>query len=141
VESSTTVSITVGPANADVQAFDDEITIFSPVATDIGVLGNDIDDDGDPLRIIAFTPVPGETTAGGGTVSCETGVGSYSLRGLINCRYTPPAGYAGPFPLEDTFTYEVTDGRGAPDTATVHVSLVNHSPEAKDDVATAHGLV
>ncbi len=51
--------------------------------------------------------------------------------------YQPAACYHGP----DTFTYTVTDAKGASSTATVHVTLahVDHKPEAVDDAATITG--
>ena len=68
----------------------------------ITVLANDTDPDtGDTRTITAITQ------GANGTVAI-TGAGT----GLT---YTPNAGFVGP----DTFTYTITDGAGATDTATV----------------------
>ena len=129
-----TVRISVVPLNTPVEAFDDAITIYRAVTTDVNVTANDRDAENDPLRIVSWTPAPGAATAKGGFVSCPTQPGS----GV--CRYTPPVGNT-TFPLVDTFTYRVTDGFAAVDEATVTITLDNRAPIATPDHAVAHGAV
>ena len=84
-----------------------------------GVLENDTDADGDDLTIVSFD----STTTGGGTVLLDPD-GSFV--------YTPQEEFEG----EDTFTYEVSDGNGGTDTATVTIQVVkqeNSAPLAADD--------
>ncbi|SLN69235.1 Ig-like domain-containing protein [Oceanibacterium hippocampi] len=92
------------------------------VAAAGGLLANDGDFDGDQLQVVAFT---GETAEGGQiTVNAD---GSFS--------YVPPAGFNG----ADSFTYEISDGRGGSSTATVelNVTAVNQAPEAAADAVAA----
>jgi hypothetical protein len=65
--------------------------------TDLDVLANDSDPNGDPLTIVSITqPASGTITIiGGGTM----------------LSYAPNAGFISP--PEETFTYKITDGRGA----------------------------
>lgn len=77
--------------------------------------GADIDGDGDPLTVVAGTLV----TANGGTVE---------LLADGTLTYTPADGFAG----EDSFSYEVEDGNGGRDTATVALNV-----EGWDDVIQA----
>ena len=70
-----------------------------------GVLGNDIDTDGDPLSVTENTP----PAHGSVTVGAD---GSLT--------YTPSENFCG----EDSFTYTITDGTGKYDTATVTITVV-----------------
>jgi hypothetical protein len=73
----------------------------------LNVLANDSDPDGDPLNIIATsTPLHGSASISGS-----------------NLLYTPAAGYYG----SDSFTYTISDGRGATSTASVLIN-VNFRP-------------
>ena len=103
--------------NEPYTAQDDDVTIYNVKPTEIAVLANDHDDDlTDARRITDYDPAPGLTTDKGGTVWCSTSVGG-------RCRYTPPPGYNGPFPLDDEFRYSATDGISEATTATVTIHL------------------
>lgn len=82
------------------------------------MLDNDTDIDGGLLVIT------GVTQPGRGTVS-------FNDSAIV---YTPGGNYAGP----ETFTYTVSDGKGATTIATVTVSVtaVQAAPTATDDTAT-----
>ena len=86
------------------------------------MLANDTDVDGDTLTVTTLTP-----TAAHGTVSC-------TAAGV--CTYTPNADYDG----SDSFTYEISDGHGGTDTATVSVTVTpptaNTPPVADDETLT-----
>ena len=85
-----------------------------------GVLGNDVDPDGDPLTAILVTgPAHGALT--------------FNPDGSFV--YTPDANYSGP----DSFTYTVSDGdqTSAPATVTLTVNPVNDPPTA---VANTYSL-
>lgn len=102
------------PPDAD----DDSTTINEDSgSTNIFVLSNDGDPDGDPVTIDSFTQPP----SGEGTVTCTT-----------FCTYTPPANFNG----TTTFTYTISDGRDGFDTATVTLNVlpINDAPTAQDDL-------
>jgi len=86
----------------------------------IDVLAADTDPNGDPLTVTG-TSLPAHGTA------------TFTADGLVT--YTPDRGYLG----DDTFTYDVSDGRGRMDTGTVSVSVANLPPVAVDDDAVAGG--
>jgi uncharacterized repeat protein (TIGR01451 family) len=133
-----TVSIDVGPENHPVEAHDDVLDVFGVEPHDISVLSNDTDADFDLLRVVGFDPQAPTPTTGGGSVSCDTAVVRFGERGFVQCRYTPPAGFGGPFPLLDSFTYEVSDGRTS-DIAAVSVTVHdNRSPVACNDGTPGH---
>jgi hypothetical protein len=116
------VSVTVTSVNDDPNAVDDSTSTMQGTPKDVNVLGNDADVDGDTLTVTTPTP-----SAGHGTVSC-TGAGV--------CTYTPEAGFTG----TDSFTYEISDGHGGTDIATVNVDVTaeppNQDPSAADDELT-----
>ena len=94
---------------------DGPLTVPAP-----GVLGNDVDPDGDPLTAILVTgPAHGTLT--------------FNPDGSFV--YTPDADYSGP----DSFTYTVSDGdqTSAPATVTLTVNPVNDPPTA---VANTYSL-
>ena len=86
-----------------------------------GVLGNDVDADGDPL---AATQTPVVAPQFGSLQIDPDGAFFYSHNGTEN--------------FEDSFVYQVTDGQGGSDTATVFITInsVNDAPVATDDTAT-----
>jgi hypothetical protein len=109
------------PSNASPDAVDDSAVTAEDIGVTVGVLGNDSDDDGDPLSVVSFTQ------GGHGSVAAAPG-------GL---RYTPGGNWFG----NDSFSYTISDGRGGVDTAqvAVTVSAVNDDPTARDDSAVASG--
>ena len=70
--------------------------------TNIDVMGNDTDPDGDPLTVISASALNGTVTI--------------NPDGSLN--YQPDPEYSGP----DTITYMISDGRGGSDTATVSIT-------------------
>ena len=87
-------------------AREDEAATYETVPIAINVLTNDLDPDGDSLRVISVTPAAhGSVTIGGDST-------------LI---YTPAADFTG----TDTFTYTIDDGHGGTDTATVTVTVTS----------------
>ena len=107
-----TVKISVISVNDAPEARDDSVTTAEDTPTDIAVLSNDADVDGDALSVANVT-----ATAKGGTVS-------KNADGTLT--YTPAANFNG----TDTFSYTVSDGHGGTDTATVNVTVnpVNDAP-------------
>jgi serine protease AprX len=103
---------TGSPPNATDDAYgvseDDTLVVPAP-----GLLGNDTDDDGDQLTVASHS----QPTSGTVTVAADGGF-----------TYTPDADFAG----TDSFTYDVSDGAGGTDTATVVVTVfeVNDAPVA-----------
>ena len=118
-----TVSITVTPVNDPPVAVDDtgittpeDTAAVIPTAT---LTGNDTDIDGGPLTVTAVSdPI-------GGTVV---------LNGNNTITFTPTANTSGPA----SFTYTVSDGALATDTATVSITVtpVNDAPTAADFAGT-----
>jgi hypothetical protein len=104
---SATVTVTITPVQDVPVASDDEASVSQGgAAIAIPVLANDIDADGDALRI---------TSVSGGKRGTVTITG-----GGTGLTYDPFANKHG----TDTFTYTVSDGHGGVDTATVSVSIV-----------------
>jgi hypothetical protein len=89
-------------------AFDDEALTLDGDATDIQVLANDADLNGDPIDITSFD----QTTPGGGAVELVEVPENEPI-----LRYTPEAGSEG----FDSFQYTIEDPGGLPDTAVVTV--------------------
>ncbi|HET9666586.1 MAG TPA: Ig-like domain-containing protein, partial [Desertimonas sp.] len=113
-----TVAITVADTNDPPDAVDDEATTAEDTPSDVDVLANDTDADGDPLTITDFT------SPENGTVMLVAG----------SLRFTPAANFHG----SDSFTYTISDGRGGSDTAAVEITVtaVNDAPAAFDDAKT-----
>ncbi|PSQ49529.1 hypothetical protein BRD19_03625 [Halobacteriales archaeon SW_7_65_23] len=108
---STTEAVTIEPAdtNAPPTATDDSYTATEGETLTVsvpGVLDNDTDPDGDDLTV----STPAETDTENGTLTLNAD-GSFE--------YTPDDGFTG----TDSFTYEVTDGSGGSDTATVTINV------------------
>lgn len=101
-----TVRVTINPApnnNAPV-AVNDTIAASSGKAKTFDPRTNDSDADGDPLQILSVTtPANGAAEVVGGT----------------SIKYTSSTGYTG----ADSFTYEISDGRGGRATATITVNV------------------
>src|SRR6056297_2256103 len=123
-DSSKNVGIAI-PDNSAPTAVDDTYTTDEDTALTVaapGVLGNDSDPDGDTLTATL------NTGPSNGTV-VQNADGSFT--------YTPDPDYNGP----DSFTYDISDGNGGTDTATVNitVNLVNDDPNAVDDTYPSDG--
>ena len=106
------VSIKVSPVNDSPKANNDTVKAQEdvPIAT-VKVLANDTDPDGDRLMVINAT----QGTNGSVTIGTDS-----------TLAYTPYRNFSG----TDTFTYQLSDGNGGADTATVNVTIdpVNDAP-------------
>ncbi|MBL7185138.1 MAG: tandem-95 repeat protein [Phycisphaerae bacterium] len=106
------VSIKVSPVNDSPKAYDDSVKTQedAPIAT-VKVLANDTDPDDDKLMVINAT----QGTNGSVTIGVDS-----------TLAYTPDRNFSG----TDTFTYQLSDGKGGNDTATVNVTIdpVNDAP-------------
>ncbi len=113
--------VTPEPTNT-VDAVDDMAMTDVNTSVTIDALGNDMDAQGDTFSVSSFDQ-PGK-----GTVSLKDG----------KFVYTPDDGFTG----DDSFSYEITDAKGAKDTATVSLSVkgttapTNTAPVANNDVGT-----
>ena len=114
-EATATVTVTVDPVNDDPTAGNDTAETDQGVATDIVVLDNDDDLDGDDLTVILADAANGDV--------------EINLDGTLT--YTPDAGYFG----EDTITYTISDGNGGEATATVAVTVNQVGPTVLPDTA------
>ena len=115
-----TVAINVG-ANGAVSGVDDGYSVDEDATLSVagpGVLGNDLDADGDALTAV---------------LSSDVSNGTLVLNGDGSFDYTPDADFNG----VDSFVYSVSDGFGSADTATVTITVdaVNDAPVALDDGA------
>ncbi|HML68752.1 MAG TPA: Ig-like domain-containing protein [Clostridia bacterium] len=112
-------TVTVNAVNDNPTAQDDnDITLAEDSAVEIDVLANDGDQaDGDAISISTVGDAAHGTT----------------LIVLGKIRYTPNENYAG----TDSFTYEITDGKGGTAQAIVRVTVnqVNDAPKAANDTA------
>ncbi len=104
------VSVNVGPTLAS-----DSFSIVEGQPGVFNLLGNDSDDDGDPLSIVSVT---------------EPDNGTVEILPSNQVLYTPDAGFSG----TDSFSYTVSDGT-VESTAQVTVSVesTNSAPTAQDD--------
>jgi MYXO-CTERM domain-containing protein len=112
------VSLTVNPVADAPVAADDTASVDRDASVVIDVLANDSDPDADALSVSGITqPANGSVTNNGSDVT-----------------YTPAASFTG----NDSFTYEINDGNGGTDSATVDVTVIqpNRAPTASDDTAT-----
>ncbi len=112
------VTVSVAAANEAPLAGDDSGVTDEDVPVAIAVLTNDLDPDGDDVRVESVT---------------QPGAGSVVREGETIV-YSPAGGWSG----VDRFTYTVSDGRGGTATASVIVAVVavNDPPIAQDDSAT-----
>ncbi len=117
-----TVTIVVGATNNVPNAVDDSYTMDEDgtltVADTNGLLMNDNDKDGDTLSVVT-------------TPTMDPANGMVTLNADGSFVYTPNANFHG----TDTFEYEVVDGAGGSDTATVTITIsaVNDNPTLMDD--------
>jgi PGF-CTERM protein/PGF-pre-PGF domain-containing protein len=117
-----TLNVTVNPINDAPTANDDSATTDEDTSVTVDVVANDTDPDGDALDVSAITNGPSHGTA--------------QITGASNdtIRFDP-----GDDATSDvSITYEVSDGNGGTDTATLNVTVdpVNDAPTANDDSAT-----
>ena len=116
---SATISVTVNPPpNSVPVAVNDAITVNGGGTTQIAVLTNDSDSDGDNLSISGTSP-----SVNGGTI----------VQNGNELVYTTPTNFSG---SNDSFIYSISDGRGGTDSATVNVTILNSPPVANNDAAT-----
>ena len=113
------VTVTITPVNDKPEAKDDTAETQEDTPTDIDVLANDSDPDGDPLEIINVSDP-------------DNGTAEITDDGKI--KYTPDPDFNG----TDTITYTVKDPSGETSQATVTVTVtpVNDAPVAEDDTDT-----
>ena len=113
-------SIDVNPPQNNPQAVNDSVTTNEDTLRSINVLANDSDEDGDNLTISSVSS------------------GSNGFTSIVDNQivYTPAANFNG----IDSFSYEISDGNGGTDTATVTVNVapVNDLPLAKNDTVTTN---
>ncbi len=116
VSNAATVTVTINSVNDTPDAVNDNANATEDGNVTISVLDNDSDNDGDTLTVTgASDPVHGTATVNAdGTIT-----------------YVPDANFNG----TDTFTYDISDGNGGTDTATVIVVVegVNDLPTAVHD--------
>jgi VCBS repeat-containing protein len=110
------------PANAPPQPKADAASTLEDVAVTIAVLANDVDPDGDALRLVS---------AGAGSL------GTTAVNSDGTVRYTPARDANG----TDTFSYTVADARGLTATQTVRVAIaaVNDPPAVTATVSASSG--
>ena len=101
-----TLDITVNPINDAPEAVNDVAGTDPGIAIDINVLANDKDLDGDTITVTQITANPANGTA------------VINANGTI--KYTPNSGFNNG---SDTFTYEISDGKGGTATAIVNVTV------------------
>jgi hypothetical protein len=116
--SSATVRVTINALNDRPVAVNDSLTVTAGSSGSLDVVHNDIDVDGDTLRVQSITqPSDGRATFSGNIVT-----------------YTPDAGFTG----ADDFNYTISDGHGGRSTGRVSVTVVaaGTGPVAADDQLT-----
>lgn len=109
-----TVTVTVTPVNDDPVANDDHGSTTAGTPVVLFPLANDTDVDGDMLSITG-TPVSGQ--------------GTVEVLSDGSIRFTPAAGFTGTAEIQ----YEIGDGNGGSDTATIYVEV---TPGARDGIVT-----
>ncbi|MGK7903847.1 MAG: Ig-like domain-containing protein [Hormoscilla sp.] len=102
------LSSTADPTNNPPVAINDNAITELNTEVVIPVLANDNDPNGDPIQLLNFT---------------DPNNGNVRRQGS-DLIYTPDPNFTGP----DSFTYSISDGNGATDTATVNIT-VNPAPE------------
>ena len=97
-------------------AYNDSVTLMENSSKTFNPIGNDVDEDGDPLSIKSIdTPEHGTATYNGNQIT-----------------YTPTTGYSG----SDYLDYIVTDNHGSEATARVTFTIVNRPPVANNVAVT-----
>jgi MYXO-CTERM domain-containing protein len=120
-----TVTVTVTNAPDAPVAIDDAASTPEDTAVDVNVVANDVDVDGNTLRVTSVG-VPAHGTA---SIISVAGVPT-------TIRYTPTANYNG----SDSLTYVVDDGTGRSDTGTLTITVQARpdAPVAVDDSASTN---
>ncbi|MGB6297254.1 MAG: tandem-95 repeat protein [Rivularia sp. (in: cyanobacteria)] len=115
-----TVNVNVANVNEIPSSANDSVTTNEDTAVSINVLANDSDADGDNLNIASVS-------------SPNNGITAIVDNQIV---YTPAANFNG----VDSFNYQVGDGNGGTQTATVTVNVapVNDLPVANNDTATTN---
>jgi hypothetical protein len=110
------VTVAVTPVNDSPSAGNDKRSVDEDHSVVLDLLMNDRDVDGDALSIKPDAPAHGRVEVKDGRLT-----------------YEPPADFNG----EDTFSYQVSDGKGGSAVAKVAIKVrpVNDAPEAADDEA------
>ncbi len=124
-EFSACIEVTSAPNTAPT-AQDDQATTDENTPVEIDVLANDHDPDGDPLSVrITAQPAHGTATVNNGSGSRAT------------ITYTPEADFFG----ADGLTYQLDDGRGGTDEASVSITVnaVNAAPSPPQITSPADG--
>jgi PGF-CTERM protein/surface glycoprotein (TIGR04207 family)/PGF-pre-PGF domain-containing protein len=108
--------------NSAPTANDDTATTDEDTSVTVDIVANDTDPDGDPLEVSAITDGPSHGTA--------------QITGASNDKIQFDPGDDATANV--SITYEVSDGNGGTDTATLNVTVdpVNDAPTANDDTAT-----
>jgi len=116
-----TLNVTVTPINDAPTAADDAATTDEDTSTTVDVVANDGDVDGDALDVSAVTNGPGHGTAR------ITGASNDTIR------FDPGDDAT----ADVSITYEVSDGNGGTDTATLNVTVtpINDAPVVGDSSA------
>ena len=112
-----TAAVTVTVKNAPPVAEDDSTATRPNTPVSVPVLTNDSDPNHDPITIERIVTPP------------ENGTVSFDPDGTLV--YTPNGNFVG----TDTFVYEISDGKGGTDTATVTVVVDDTTPTAVADSA------
>ena len=144
-----TINVTVNGVNDDPTALNDTNATDEDTAVTGNVLINDSDID--RLDSIEVSAVNGDSAAVGQTIILDSGA-SLTLNADGSYSYDPSGAFDELSVGEnetDSFTYEISDGNGGFDTATVEITIegANDNPEAgNDDIVTdedaiAHGNV
>jgi hypothetical protein len=115
---SATAHLNILSTNTNPVAVDDVVITAEDLPTEIDVLNNDSDFDGDDLTVIDASSVNGDV--------------SINSDGTLT--FVPETDFTG----TTAVTYTISDGYGGLDTATVHVTVYGAAPEinAVDDTAT-----
>ncbi|MDE0723794.1 MAG: Ig-like domain-containing protein, partial [Alphaproteobacteria bacterium] len=127
-----TVRVVVRPVNDAPDARNDNYTVNEDASVALNLLANDTDVDGDTLSI---THIDG-TALTGGAQTIDVGHGRVVIASNGTMRFHPDAGWNG----TETFNYQISDGNGGTDTATVRVVVkaMNDGPDAKNDNYTVN---
>lgn len=132
-----TVTVNAAPVNRAPVANNDAFTLAHAGTTPVivpapGVLSNDTDADGNALSVV------GATASTPRAIALNNSGGTVALHADGHFVYTPPSAT---FSGSRSFTYQVSDGQAASNTATVTLTIRNNSaPVARNEtVTTAQG--